>query len=317
MKTTPYQLLYLAAIFFVGCSGNTFKENANLRSAPVKESSHAISQEFKDYWYAGNAEINRYELEQARYGEIHKGDAVLIFVTEDFMADKQVKFEGGETDEDIVSVLKLNFLRKFNTGIYPYSIMSSVFTPVDFRPTLKVTASIQEWCGQTFAQINRRGNTYEAQLFSYFMNEADKKIELEGELLEDEVWTKLRLAPDLLPTGEIELIPGFQFLRMAHRDFKVEKAIASMSAYENDSVSDKSLKLYSIDYKNFNRKLEIVFENAFPHSILEWRETGDAGFGQTGLLTTRAVRTHILKEPYWSQNSVADSTMRKKLGLKN
>ena len=51
----------------------------------------ALSQEFKDYWYSGEAELTRYELEQARYGEIHRGDAVLIFVTEDFRTDKQVK----------------------------------------------------------------------------------------------------------------------------------------------------------------------------------------------------------------------------------
>ncbi len=32
--------------------------------------------------------------------------------------------------EDRVPVLKLNFSKKFNTGIYPYSMMSSVFMPI-------------------------------------------------------------------------------------------------------------------------------------------------------------------------------------------
>ncbi|MDP7238046.1 MAG: hypothetical protein QGI34_15090, partial [Candidatus Latescibacteria bacterium] len=41
---------------------------------------------FGDYWYQGKAEITSYTLKQARYGEIHDGHVVLIFVTEDFSA---------------------------------------------------------------------------------------------------------------------------------------------------------------------------------------------------------------------------------------
>ena len=43
-----------------------------------------LSQEFKGYWYAGKAEVSSYKLEQARYGEIREGNAVLVYVTEDF-----------------------------------------------------------------------------------------------------------------------------------------------------------------------------------------------------------------------------------------
>ncbi len=41
------------------------------------------SQDFNDYWYDGKAEITSYKLEQARYGELHEGYVVLVFVTED------------------------------------------------------------------------------------------------------------------------------------------------------------------------------------------------------------------------------------------
>ena len=50
-----------------------------------------ITQEFKDYWYAGKAEISSYKLEQARYGELRDGTAALILVTEDFLPELQVK----------------------------------------------------------------------------------------------------------------------------------------------------------------------------------------------------------------------------------
>ena len=38
-----------------------------------------------DYWYQEATEISRYELQQNRYADVHPGEAVLIFVTEDFL----------------------------------------------------------------------------------------------------------------------------------------------------------------------------------------------------------------------------------------
>jgi len=69
------------------------------------------SNDFSKYWYQGKAEITSYELEQARYGEIHKGSAVLVFVTEDFSKNKQVKLDNPSANpKDAIPVLKLNLL---------------------------------------------------------------------------------------------------------------------------------------------------------------------------------------------------------------
>ncbi len=95
---------------------------------------------FSDYWYQGKAELNRFELKQVRYGEIREGDAVLVFVTEDFLPETQVKYEYKPVSEQPVSALKLNFTRKFLTGVYPYSMMSSVFTPVSGEALSKPAA---------------------------------------------------------------------------------------------------------------------------------------------------------------------------------
>ena len=79
------------------------------------------SKEFKDYWYDGKAEITSYKLEQARYGELHEGYAVLVFVAEDFSKSKQVKLDDPQNAKgDDVKVLKLNRIKKFDTGIYRY-----------------------------------------------------------------------------------------------------------------------------------------------------------------------------------------------------
>ena len=119
----------------------------------------APSEGFSTYWYQGKAEVNRYALTQARYGEMRNGDALMVFVTEDFLVNEQVKFEGGSKSPK-TGVLKLNWIERFNTGIYDYSLMTSVFSPVDQSPVLKVTCSVQDWCGQAFVQLNQRKDGY-------------------------------------------------------------------------------------------------------------------------------------------------------------
>lgn len=150
----------------------------NVHGQPNSNEESSDNTQFNTHWYQGKAEITSYKLEQARYGEIHKGDAVLIFVTEDFSRSKQVKLDNPvQAGNDAVPVLKLNFTKKFNTGIYPYSMMLSVFTPVqieNYPRTLKATASSQEWCGHTFTQLNLRDNRYQAVLYSYFEDEGDQ-----------------------------------------------------------------------------------------------------------------------------------------------
>jgi hypothetical protein len=305
MKVIKYTILTLGILNILSCSLLDSKE-------PVL----ADRGGFNDYWYAGKAELTRYALEQARYGEIHKGDAVLIFVTEDFLTDKQVKYEHGDR-ENVTSVLKLNFTKKFNTGLYPYSMMTSVFTPADgVSPTLKVTSSSQEWCGHTFTQLNRRGNKLALQFRSYFQDEDDQNFQLGMALLEDEVWTKIRLAPESLPTGELKIIPGQLFSRLRHIPLKIEDASASFTEATDTSLSPDDLHKYVIEYKSIKRKLAITFEKTFPHRILAWEETNVSGFGPAApMLTTKAVRTHSMLSDYWTRNQNADAHLRKELGL--
>ena len=293
---------YLFVLSFLSCADGIAQK------APTK----SLSEEFRTYWYAGDAEISRYELKQARYGEIHEGDAVLIFVTEDFDTKEQVKYERGDK-KNVTSVLKLNTTRKFNTGIYPYSLMSSTFTPVSNDPSIKVTTSSQEWCGHTYSQLNLTKSGYSGMLHSYFQNEADQEIKIGKALLEDEIWAKIRLSPEQLPLGNIQLIPGNLFLRLSHYDYKIENAVASM---EDVVVSGKDLKKYTITYKDIKRKLTITFEKSFPYAIEGWEEESISGYGSKAkTLTTSAKRTHHIKSPYWSKHGLKDAGLRKELGL--
>lgn len=275
------------------------------------------SQEFIDYWYKGKAEISSYDLQQAQYGKLNKGEAIMIFVTEDFRLDKQVKLESNDK-EKATPVLKLNFIKKFITGIYDYSMYTSVFTPVKtntFPATLKVTNTNQEWCGQSFLQLNYRQNGYQLLGKSYFENEVDDESHLEHAILEDELWTKIRLLSiDQLPTGNMFMIPSMTSLRLRHRNIQAEMARISLEPYTGDSTfRGQSLIHYKIHYPESKRDLSIYFEKEFPHLIVGWAETYET---KKTMLTSKAVLKATIQNPYWEKNMAKDTVYRKLLKIK-
>lgn len=308
IKTSSRLFLFVFMVFTMAC------QKPETLTPP--SSKQTVSKEFSDYWYQGKAEVNRYEIEQARYGEIRKGDAVLIFVTEDFNSEKQVKLENynDEAKAKAIPILKMNFVVNFNTGIYPYSVMTSVFTPVDLSKTLKISNTVQEWCGHTYTQLNLKSNQYVYEGHSYFENEADESYTIGAELLEDEIWTLIRVNPQSLPLGKIKIIPGLIQARFLHRRTDVESATAAIT----ESTSEGgSLLTYSIKYDTYQRDLNITFKKSFPHEIVSFEGTYIDGFGSKAkLLKTKAVRTHHLQLDYWTKNSEKDSSYRFELGLK-
>ncbi|KAA1244707.1 septum formation inhibitor Maf [Aquimarina sp. RZ0] len=274
----------------------------------IKKPAKELSEDFKKYWYSGTAEITSYQLEQARYGEIRKGKTVLIYVTEDFLSREQVKAD--DQNDTNIPVLKLNATKKFNTGIYPYSIMQSTFYPVsDNQHALKISSSMQEWCGHVYAQLNNR-EQYEILSHSYFQGEADQEFSLNKTILENELWTKIRIDPDNLPKGNIEIIPSFEYCRLRHKEIKAYSAIANLQN-ENDFYT------YTIEYPTLSRTINITFNKTFPYEIESWSETFKSGFGASAKeLTTKAIKIKRIKSPYWGKNSNHDEVLREELGLK-
>ena len=269
----------------------------------------AVPLSFGDYWYQGEAEITTYRLQQARYGEVRAGEAVLIFVTEPFSLSRQVKLNrAGAAGDDEATVLKLNATRTFTTGVYPYSMMTSVFMPVgEGLMPLKVTTSSQEWCGQTFTQLNKTSRGWRARLFSYFESEGDQDLTLPEVMSEDGLWTLLRLDPARLPVGEVRLIPSLVHQRLSHRPMQPYAAKASL-------FSGGSLRVYTLTYPELDRSVRIHFQADFPFTIEEWEEEQLEG-ANGERLTTRAVRKERAMLDYWRRNSLADSTYRISLGL--
>ncbi len=257
--------------------------------------------QFDNYWYAGDAEISSYTLKQDRYGEIHEGTAVMVFVTEPFSPSANTKAD--RPDDKSVSVLKLNYTKKFNTGVYPYSMMNSTFFPVENgEHSLKVSSSSQEWCGHTFMELQNKRN-FQVSVDSYFEGETGS-LSLDKNILEDDLFSMIRINPEALPTGSKQIIPSFFFLRLKHVETKAYQA--------NLAVSDSGngMKAYTINYPALQREVVIHFESAFPYKINSW-EDKDLKSGRT----TTATKINDIKTNYWSRHSNKDLPLRKELGL--
>ncbi len=262
-----------------------------------------------EYWFQGNAEISSYDLTQYRYGEPRQGNAVLIFVTEDFSRDDHVKLDDPENaGRDKISVIKMNQTREFITGIYPYHMMLSVFTPTkEQSQSIKLSCSVQEWCGQTFSQLNlSSGEKYNGNLFSYFEQEGDQSFSVTG-FAEDELWNLIRIAPNQVPIGSIMLLPSLINQRLTHEEIQPEEAFIRI----NDISNQRSQ--VEVTYSSGTRVLRINFEKEFPHGIMGWEEEFVRSDGEKEI--TKAERKSIKIIDYWTRNKVEDEFLRKELKL--
>ncbi len=289
-------------VFFISCKNEKnipTSEYAKVEGSNIAPSQEALSskkENFNEYWYAGKAEITSYQLEQIRYGEARQGYAVLVYVTEPFLKDKQVKADRDNVTN--IPVLKLNSTKKFNTGIYPYSVMQSTFYPIgNNQHAIKVSCSVQEWCGHIYMQLNNR-DRFDIVSHSYFESEGDQDLSLEKTYLENELWTQLRIDPKTLPVGSFNIIPSLELIRLQHKELKAYKASATL---ENGN--------YTIVFPDLKRTLSINFSPEFPYVIENWEET-------TNGLTTKAKKLETIKSDYWNKNGNKDEFLRKTLQLK-
>ncbi len=303
----PVILFAIALVFAQNCTQNT--KNAASKATVITATDPKIAPitlplGFNDYWYAGNAELCTYSVSQERYGEIRQAEQVNIVVTEDFSDARQVKLDDpAAAGIDRIPVLKFNSIRRFHTGIYDYSIMQSIFTPISGLPTIKSTTSVQDWCGQVFMQANLEQDGYNLRSFSYFESEGDRDLHLPHAMLEDEIWTRIRINPFTISTGKVRIIPSVVFIQLRHKTAGVQNAEIQIEKGEHESV----LKLV---YYDIPRSLTIRFETKFPYKILDWEEVNEGKIASKGEL--KATR----KSAYWKEHDNIHAPLRDSLQLR-
>jgi hypothetical protein len=191
-------------------------------------------------------------------------------------------------------------------------MMSSVFLPFNqnqYPNALKVTSSSQDWCGQTYVQMNFKNKKYQLSNFSYFESDGDYQKTLDNVFLEDQIFNQIKMNPDKLPVGKFKIIPSMMYCRLKH-------VIPSVQEVEGKIYEENGLKIYEIVYPNNEKHLKIYFETEAPYLITRWEETYKDGFGEhSRQLTTTAVLKTSYWVDYWSKNKNSDIHWRDSLQL--
>ena len=310
---------YIALLLFLYFVSNTALNKTDLlRVNPVTTDLYANSMDkvLPLQWYEGKAEVSTFDLKQNRYNNLHDGEIVMIFVTEDFLTDKQVKNDN-YTSNKSTPILKHNQVRKFTTGVYDYSIYSSTFTKVknsEHVETLKVTMSSQDWCGQSYSQINKTSNQYKINSFSYFENEGDKSYKIENSLLLDEVFNLIRIGDKYLPVGQIEVTPSLIFSRLKHKPCKSYKGKATLEDYKDNLIDEGPLSNYTIVIPEFDFTFQVVFVNKGNREIIAFKEAYPSAFDGV-IRETVATRKSIQWLDYWTKNNKEDYSLRSELQI--
>lgn len=288
-----------------------FYSIALLLSCGTPTSTDQHPADLPDIWLQGKAEIYTYKLIQNRYQDLHPGEAVMIFVSEPWNAIQQVKSDIGSTSR--YNVLKNNQIRRFTTGIYDYSIFTSAFTNGDGGME-KVTASSQDWCGQSWLQYNVNNARIEIQQRSYFEQEGDRVVDIRAEgdkadgiFSEDNIYNRIRLGKDL-PTGSISMLPASHYVSLRHIDLRAYEARCAIDSSVLDIIQ------YTIYYPDLSRTLAIQITNDEYKTILGWTDTYPSAFDGQSRSTTALLDTTIWTK-YWNLNGVDNTEDRLNLGL--
>jgi hypothetical protein len=279
-------------------------------------SRNAAADDFWSFWGDGKAELAGYALTQPRYGELRTGTAVLIFVTEDFSDTLRVKADPGKhPPSDVFPVLKLNFVRDFQTGIYDYNVMTSTFLRTEAAFSVaKISFSSQEWCGHVYLQWLAREGGLVGESHSYFDGEADARLQLplpSGGVLEEQIPILIRdLRGDWLHPGESRTVPFLPSALRARLDHQPQKwgeaTVRRIAAPIEVKTALGKLRAHTITVEEKGGPTTTwTVEEAAPHRLLVWTSTT----GEAGRILGSA------RLPYWQMHQEGGEASLKLLGL--
>jgi hypothetical protein len=129
-------------------------------------------------WDDGRAEISAYEATVKRYGIPRAFTAYLIVVKEDLSRKQLVKADPGHDPRDLLTVLKLNQVIGYQTGIYSYNQMASSFYDRSTMDLVKFSLTSSEWCGNTYKEYTRQDGRAALHVHTYWDGQAEATYDL-------------------------------------------------------------------------------------------------------------------------------------------
>jgi predicted small lipoprotein YifL len=291
------------------------------KQPPASAAAPRFGPEFWDTWGDGFAELSTYDLQIPRYGEMRNGEAILIFVSENFSESERVQAEPGKRPKsDEFPAMKMNWQKNFQTGVYDYSEMLSAFLGLGASngrapgALAKTSFSRQEWRGHLYVQARFDAERVRVNGNSYWGGDADLAQSLEwkaGGHSEDSLifWARQMAAP-LLKPGESKAVPFLSGLRSA-RDAHTALAWSQVNLTRAATLARIEVPAGEFEAETWAAQLpngrSYVFqvEKETPHRILRWQFTS----GETGEL----VATERMK--YWELNQPDGVEALRTLGL--
>ena len=299
-------------------------------SVPVRSTAGAVAPApdpaFGAYWHDGKAELDGYRYTVTRYGQRRRGQCVAVYVTEPFSRTKRVKVDdAARNPKDTFDVLKLNLVRDFQTGIYDYNTMTSLFVRTEDLEPVKVSFTSTEWCGNVYEELLINPGLVSQKLSSYFEDESAAREERRphGGMLEEELFVKLRgLRGEYLAAGEtrtVPFLPGAFRRRLTHKplawtDARIERSRAARTVAVPAGMFRAIL--YTVKISNGAEGVFFV-EAAYPHRVVRWEWTQIAGSGRWAADSNDSGElTGSERLRYWELHGEGDERYLARLGLK-
>ena len=292
----------------------------------TSSSASASDPTFDSYWHDGKAELDGYRLSVQRYGHPRTGRGVLVYVTEPFSESKHVKVDDAfKHPSDTLDAFKLNIVRSFQTGIYDYHTMVSLFTRSRNFAPVKITFTSAEWCGQVYEHLDFSGTQVSARFDSYFEGESSAStLDLRPDgVAEDDLFILLRgLRGAYLKPGASRSIPflaSSYYRRLAHKGLAWSSASIARSA-RGETVHVPAGTFVTDSYviqTADGREGRFEVERDYPHRIVRWAWKAKAPIGQATRLggTDSGELTGTARLEYWKLHNPGDEQYLKPLGL--
>lgn len=278
------------------------------------------SPDFWKIWGDGQAEVAAYDLTEPHYKAPRRGTVVSIFVSETFSNSARVKSDPGKhPPADEFPVLKLNLVKDFQTGIYDYNDMTSVFVaakPVNSRGIgypAKVSFSSQEWCGHVYHQLLFDASAVRSMRHSYFDGEGDQQTQLDypaGGVSADSLlhWARGMAEPSLKPgeSKDVDLLASLQSNRDKHVAIGWSKAkLSRSSGVQKVTVPAGTFEVEVFEATAGGEKRTYFVEKAAPRRIVKWEYSNGE----------KAEMLRSVRLKYWELNKPGGEAELKKLLL--
>lgn len=251
----------------------------------------------------------------------------MITVTEPFSASRRVKVDDpSRNPADTFEALKLNLARTFQTGIYDYHTMVSLFLRSRDFSTVKVAFTSAEWCGQVYEEAIFGPPGVSGVVHSYFEGES-RAYRLPAKprgIAEDDLFVVLRgLRGDFLPPGRtrsVHLLTSPFVSRLTHRATAWTMAdVARARELQRVSVPAGAFRAihYTVRVED-GRTGRFWIEAPYPHRVLKWSWTaeGRRGGSRSGEGQDEGELLRSTRLPYWRLNGPEGERSLEEMGLR-